>query len=151
MATTMTVSKTVAAPPERVFAVASDFANAAQTISAIQSTEILTPGPVGAGTRFRETRVMFGRPATEEMTVGVWDPPRRYTLLADAHGCRYESTLDFRPVDGGTEIAMTFVATPYTLPAKILGFLFKGMTKALARSCAKDLDDLATAIVGGTR
>ena len=67
--TTFTVKKHVNAPPELVFAKASDFANAPSFIGAIKKVEILTPGPIQAGTRFKETRVMFKREATEEMEV----------------------------------------------------------------------------------
>ena len=55
------VDRHVDAPPEVVFAHASDFRRAPEFITAIAKMEILTSGPVGAGTRFRETRMMFGR------------------------------------------------------------------------------------------
>src|SRR5688572_3894697 len=44
------------ASPDRVWALASDFANAPGRIKAITKVELLTPGPAGAGTRFREWR-----------------------------------------------------------------------------------------------
>lgn len=147
MPTTLSVRRTIAAPREQVFAVAADFPNAAQTVRAIQSVEMLTPGPVGPGTRFKETRVIFGRAASEVMTVREFVPPERYTLLAESHGCRYDSGLTFNVVPTGTEVVMTFVATPLTLPAKIMGFIFRGMTKQIVKECAKDLDDVAAAVL----
>lgn len=139
------VTRQVAVPRERAFAVVSDFANAAANVEAITHMEILTPGPVGIGTRFRETRTMFGRPATEEMTVASWDPPRGYTLKAESHGARYTTVFSFREKAGGTEVEMAFQSVPITFGAKVMGLLFKFMTKKLVQTCGKDLEDLARA------
>jgi hypothetical protein len=140
------VTRQVAAPRERTFAVVSDFANAAENVEAITHLEVLTPGPVGVGTRFRETRTMFGRPATEEMTVAHWDPPHSYTLKAESHGARYTTVFSFREKAGGTEVEMDFQAVPITFGAKVMGVLFKFMTKKMVETCGKDLEDLARAV-----
>lgn len=142
----VTIEKVIQAPRERVFAVAADFANAASTIRAILRVEMLSKGPVGKGTRFRETRKVFGREATEEMTVVEFVPPERYVLGAESHGCRYRSTLTFAPAAGGTRVTMSFAAEPLTLVAKVLGFLMRPMFKSMAKECAKDLDDLEAAV-----
>ena len=55
-------------PLDDAFAFVSDFANAPKRIKSILRVNVLTPGPVGVGTRFTETRVMFGREATETRT-----------------------------------------------------------------------------------
>jgi len=59
-----TLDKHIAAPPMRVFAAASDFRNAPQRIHGIKKVEMLSTGPVGVGTRFKETRVLFKKEAT---------------------------------------------------------------------------------------
>ncbi|MEL7485039.1 MAG: SRPBCC family protein, partial [Planctomycetota bacterium] len=69
------VSETVNASIEDVFAVASDIANAAERIGGIDSVEMLTEGPVGMGTKWRETRTMFGKQADETMWITAWEPP----------------------------------------------------------------------------
>jgi len=66
----------VEAPPDAAFSTAIDISNWPRFISSVQSVELLTPGPVAAGTRFRETRSMFGRQASEDMTLAQIDPPR---------------------------------------------------------------------------
>src|SRR4051812_9790697 len=93
MATTVAVDHFVAAAPERVFALASDFANLPKRIPDITKVELLTGDTVGVGTRFRETRVMFGKEAVETMEVAAFDPPHSYVLVANSCGARYESTL----------------------------------------------------------
>jgi hypothetical protein len=145
MAASFTLKKHVNAPPPVVFARASDFANAPTFITAIKKVEILTPGPVQAGTRFRETRVMFKREASEVMEVTAFAPPTGYTLTAESCGCRYRTEFRFTPSSGGTDVAMTFEGTPLTFIAKVMGFLMKPMIKMCAKETQKDLDDLARA------
>ncbi len=74
----------VAAPPEKVFAMMSDFANAPQRISGISKVEMLTDGAVGVGTKFKETRVMLGKEATETMEVTTFDPNKIAVAITKA-------------------------------------------------------------------
>lgn len=134
------------APPERVFAVASDFAGAARIIEGIERVEMLTEGPVGVGTRFRETRVMFGREATEEMEVVAFDPPRGYVLGCENHGCRYRSEIRVEPSGDGTDVEMSFEAVPLTAVAKLMSVVMGPMMKKMEAICAKDLADLKRAV-----
>ena len=55
------VQKTIAAPPERVFEVATDLASLPETMSGIDSVEVLSDGPFGEGTRWREIRTLYGK------------------------------------------------------------------------------------------
>jgi hypothetical protein len=141
-----TVDRHIAAPPDVVFARASDFRRAPETISAIIKTDVLTDGPIRLGTRFRETRVLFGREATEEMTVTAFDPPRSYTLGAESHGSRYHTELAFTPDGQGTRVTMTFAATPLTFMSRVMSLLLRPMAKSMVKMCAKDLEDLKQAI-----
>lgn len=142
----ISVRREIEAPVERVFGLASDFENAARTITAIQRIEMLTPGPVRIGTRFKETRRMFGREASEEMEVVAFEPPNRYVLLAKSHGCRYDSELTFTPSGSGTEVEMRFEATPLSFMAKVMSVVMSPMMrKALVECVKKDLDDLKAA------
>ena len=138
----MKATQHIAAPPERVFAAASNFGNAASTIEGILRVEVLTDGPVGVGTRFRETRKMFGKEATVEMTVAEFEPPRRYLLLAEENGCRYRSELRFVPDGQGTSVTMTCAGEPLTFFAKVMTFVMKPMLKSMSKLIAKDLADL---------
>jgi uncharacterized protein YndB with AHSA1/START domain len=143
----------IQAPLERVFASMADFENAAQNIEAITKIEILTSGKIGAGTRFRETRKVFGKEATEEMVVTAFEPPRRYVIEAESHGSRYRSEFLFqeqsRATAGpATAVTLTFEALPQTFFAKVMTLLMRPMMKTLIKSCAKDLEDLKRAIEG---
>ena len=108
--------------------------------------EMLTDGPVGLGTRFRETRVMFKREATEEMEVTAFDAPHSYSLGCENHGCRYRTEFRFAPNGSGTDLEMTFGAEPLTKTAKVMSFLMKPMMKTMMKHCSKDLEDLKAAV-----
>jgi carbon monoxide dehydrogenase subunit G len=142
----MKIKKHVEAPPETVFATAADFARAAEFVRGIAKVEMLTDGPVGVGTRFRETRIMFKREATEEMEVTAFDPPRSYALGCENHGCRYHTEITFTPNGSGTDVEMVFDATPLTVLAKVMAVAMSPMMKKLAEECGKDLDDLKQAV-----
>ncbi len=137
------VSRHVAAPPERVFALASDFPNAPEHVDAIVRVEMLTDGPVGVGTRFRETRVMFKKEASEEMEVVEFEPPSRYVVTADSHGARYRTTFSFEPEQGGTRVSFEFQAEPYTMAAKLMAkTMGKLMMGSIVKCVEQDLDDI---------
>lgn len=146
----ITCSLHIDAPPERVFAAASDVRRAPEFINAITKIEVLTPGEVGAGTRFRETRVMFGKEATEEMTFAVFDPPRSYTMTADSHGCFYESVFAFTPERGGTRLDFSFRGEPKTTGMKILSAVMLPLLKGtMIKTMRRDLDDLKAYVESG--
>jgi len=72
------MEKYIEAPREVVFDAALDLHSAAENIGAITKMEVLTDGPIGLGTRFRETRVMFRKEATELMEITVFERPARF-------------------------------------------------------------------------
>jgi uncharacterized protein YndB with AHSA1/START domain len=129
----------IAAPPGVVFATVTDVARWADFISGIDRVEMLTDGPVGIGSRFRETRTMFGRSASEEMTVAELAPPRRLVLTAENHGTRYVATHDIMPSPMGARLVLGFEGTPVTVAARlfsVIGLLFVG---TLRRKLEEDL------------
>lgn len=127
------------ASPDRVWAVASDFVNAAGRIKAITKIEMVTPGPVGSGTRFREWR---GRQMAD-MEVVAWSPPHGYSLRGYAMGTEFTSDIRCVPDGSGTRIEMEVYVRPKTLGAKLLTPLISLMSKLMVKSCAKDLGDIA--------
>lgn len=142
----ITVKRHIEAPVERVFAAATDFANAHTFISGISRVEMLTEGPVKVGTRFKETRTIFNRECTEEMEITAIEPPRSYTLGCESNGCRYRSDFILMPEGNGTALEMTFEATPLTFAAKVKSILMKPMMKKMVEMCAKDLDDIKASV-----
>ncbi len=143
---TFKITKKVDAPIEKVFEKFSDFARAAHHVEGIVKVEMLTEPPVNVGTRFKETRVMFGREATEEMRVTEFEPNRKYTVTADSCGAKFESTFRFTPVGSGTQVEMEMLLTPVSLFAKLmapLGNRMMGRVMKKAMEC--DMDQIKSA------
>jgi hypothetical protein len=131
---------------DRVWSVFTDIAAGAERLSAVEHLEMLTEQPFGTGTRWRETRQMFGKSATEEMWVTDVEPMRFYVVEADSHGTHYTSRYDFSsPNSSTTTVTFSFSGSSRGV-MKLLGAamwpLLKGkMTTELRR----DLDELAQA------
>lgn len=142
MAVTVTSNIEIYRPPEDVFALFADIPSNAEHISAVERIEMLTDGPVGVGTRFRETRIMFKREATEEMEITAFDPPRGMTLSAESCGARYTSNFRFEPTDAGTRVTIEFTAEPQTFMAKMMSPMMKMMAGKLRACFETDMAEL---------
>ncbi len=139
----ITCQTRVNAPVERVFEVFTDLPAAPERVRGIKALEVLTDGPIGKGTRFRETRVMFGKEATEVMEITEFHPNQMYAVEAESCGCHYRSELHFRPDGGATDVRMTFGGTPLTTGAKVMGALMGWMMKGACRKAMdQDFEDL---------
>ena len=137
------ITRQINAPLDRVFDVFTDLRAAAERVGGIESVEVLTDGPFAVGTRWKETRKMMGKLATETMWISAVEVNRSYTAEAESCGTHYTSTYTFEESDGGTLVTMSFAGRPVTLLAKLmspLGCLMAGMIRKML---VKDLDDLA--------
>ena len=142
------IERSVTAPADRVWAILTDLDRSPETLSGVDAVERLDGGTgFEVGTRWRETRTMFGKQATEEMTVTALDPGRSYAVEAGGRGVRYQSELGVEPAgDERSRLWMTFGAEPQGLVGRIMaatiGRLFEGATR---RMIERDLDDIAAA------
>lgn len=142
----VTVSTTVNAPIDKVFGVFSDVTKIEERIDGIQKVEMLSDVTSGKGVKWRETRVMFGKEATEEMEITSYEKNKQYVVEADSHGTHYTSLIDFTEQDGQTTVTQVFEGKPYKLSSRLfalLGFLFKAASK---KALQKDFDNLKTYI-----
>jgi uncharacterized membrane protein len=149
--TRVVVERRIVAPVERVWEIITNLEGMPATLSGVDRVEVLTEGPFGVGTRWRETRRMFGKQATEEMYVTACEPPSRYVVEAESQGTHYVS--EFALSDGGpdaTTVRMTFSATPPGGFMGLLARLFGGVAaKAVAKAVTQDLMDVAAAAERG--
>jgi hypothetical protein len=116
---------TIQKPTEEVFAFLADFGNIPIWNYAIEDTRKTSAGPVGVGTRYRQTRTIPGR-TTEEFEVTVFEPVSRlaihgqigpfqatisYKLAAAAGATRLVNTVELEP--GQTRLRLLApLATP---------------------------------------
>jgi carbon monoxide dehydrogenase subunit G len=144
----MTITKHIAAPPSEVFRCITDVPNWANTISGIKHVEVLTDGPIGKGTRFRETRIMFKKEATEEMEIVDWQEGKSYSVGCESCGARYLSRFDVEAQGDGSDVTMTMDVQPVTFMAKLMSPLGKLMAGSMKKCIAKDLDDIKDRLEG---
>ena len=134
--------ESIQAPVEQTFEAFSAVPEIANWISAITDMQVLTDGPVGVGTRFRETRVMYGKEATEEMEFTEYQPHQAYVVEAISHGVHYISRYQFRSNNGGTEVEVTFEGVPQSKFAKLMSPLASLMMGSVRKALQSDLADL---------
>jgi carbon monoxide dehydrogenase subunit G len=139
----VSASEVIRAPKEKVFQVFADIPTVGDKISGIDKLEVLSDVKWGVGLRWRETRTMFGKQATEEMEMTGFDKDSSYVVEAESHGTHYISNYQFKDAPGGaTEVTWSFEGKPVSVAAKLfspLAFAFKGSVK---KALKKDVDDL---------
>lgn len=93
----------IARKPEDVFAYFADLRNEERwNLNHVHDVEMLTPEPIGKGSRFVGRHARFGR-ATWIVT--AFDPPRHVALEGEALGGPYRYVADFAPDAGGTRMS----------------------------------------------
>jgi hypothetical protein len=148
---TITATQFVQAPVAEVFAAFTDVDRFAERVAGIVRVEKLTPGPVGVGTQFKETRKMFGRESTETMTFAAFEPDARYELTALSCGTECRTEFRFTPEGDGTRVDVTFSLRALTLYGKLfkpLAYLMSGMCRRLL---ARDMGQLRDSIEGNRK
>ncbi len=138
---------TINSPVGEVFKVFTDLDNANKNISAITKIKVLEgPSKMAPGTKWRETRTMFGKEATEEMWVGELTKNKSYTIEADSRGAKYRTDYTFTEKDGKTDVAMVFdCAVDNPVANFFMNIMFLLMKSATKKQLRNDLVDLKTA------
>ncbi|NJL97139.1 SRPBCC family protein [Candidatus Gracilibacteria bacterium] len=116
----------------KVFAVFTDLKNAQKNIKSITKIKILTKPDFQVGTKWYETRIMFGKEAIEEMWVSKLSKNKSYQVSAVSHGIDYTTTFNFLPKYKGTEVTMIFTGKPVGWGAKLMSptfWFFKNQNK----------------------
>jgi hypothetical protein len=66
--------------------------------------EQITPGPIGVGTRYRETRLMNGKEAQAELEIARFEPPSDYAMRNETNGIETIYHYTFTPEQEGTQV-----------------------------------------------
>jgi hypothetical protein len=139
----------VGADPARTFEAFTDLRRADQRISGIRRLEVLTDGPIRKGTRFRETRIVFNREATEEMEVTDFQPGRSYAVACQSCGMAWSSTFRFSPEAGGTRVELEMNTRPITILARLMSPLGALMAGSVRKCVEQDMNDLRRYLESG--
>lgn len=146
----VSVEVPVHAPKHNVWKAITDIEHAADRISGIDEIRILEKPSSGlAGLKWKETRTLFGKTATETMWITDAVEDEYYSTEARNHGCLYKAKIHLTPRGDVTQLAMDFEAIPEKTSAKVLslitGVMFRGATK---KALQQDLDDIKAACEG---
>lgn len=143
----MTFERSIAAPVDEVWSIMADVSRYAERFSAIDTAVPLTDGEFGIGTRWRETRTVYGRSTTVDMRVTDVDPPHRYVVEAHV-GARATSEYLLTPSNDGqhTVVRVTFQTvggSPFYRLAEFLTARY--IRRCVAQNNNQDLADLERA------
>lgn len=132
----------IKASKREVFETFSDLENLANNVTAITNIELLTNGPTGVGTKFKETRLMFGKESTETMEITQFNPFESFREEAHSNGIDYISDWTFSEQNGTTTVSICFTSKANTLMGKLIGLLFSLMAGGMKKAFMTDMEEL---------
>lgn len=140
----ITVTRHVQAPIDKTYEYFIDIEKIADRIKGIETIEILEHGGEdNVGLRWRETRTMFGREATEEMWISAAEKDLFYEVQAKSNGMKYLTRYEFTSNSDGTGVSLSFSGRPVSLMAKIMAPMMSFMAGSMRKALEADMDDLA--------
>jgi hypothetical protein len=132
-----------------IWAAITNIENASEIISGIEKIEVLEKPANGlVGLRWRETRMLFGKPATAEKWITDAAENAFYKTRAESDGFVFLSTTSISESSGGS-ITLTSVheSQPQGIGARLMSIpmvlLFKGVAK---KAILQDLKDIKSAV-----
>ena len=138
------VQVTIEGSKEATWTVVSDIANAAQFISGINHIEIVNQPPSGlVGLRWREPRMLFGKPATAEKWITEAVVNDHFSTRAESDGFIFLSTI--RLTESANRVVLTSVhdSQPQTLATKLMALPMRLFFTGVARKALlQDLVDI---------
>ncbi len=131
-----------------IWAAITNIENASEIISGIQKIEVLEKPPSGlVGLRWRETRMLFGKPATVEKWITDAAENEFYTTRAEDGGFVFLTTMRITEGTGGMTLTSSHESRPQGIAAKLMSIpmrlFFKGVIK---KAIVQDLNDIKAAV-----
>jgi hypothetical protein len=131
-----------------VWAAITDIENASKIISGIENIEVLEKPANGlVGLKWRETRMLFGKPATAEKWITDAAENEFYKTRAEDNGFVFLTTMSISESSGGITLTSSHDSQPQRIVARLMsipmGILFKGVAK---KAILQDLKDIKSAV-----
>ena len=131
-----------------IWAAITNIENASDTISGIHKIEVLEKPAHGlVGLKWRETRTLFGKPATAEKWITDASENEFYRTKAESDGFVFLCTKRISESSGGMTLTESHESKPQGIVAKLMsipmGFLFKGVAK---KALLQDLNDIKSSV-----
>ena len=127
-----------------IWAAITNIENAAEFISGIDKIEVLDKPADGLiGLKWRETRMLFGKPATADKWITNAAENAFYDTRAESDGFIFLSTMRISEGAGGMTLTTVHDSQPQSIGAKIMsipmGLFFKGVAR---KALLQDLNDI---------
>src|SRR4051812_46828588 len=134
-----------------IWAAITNIENASETISGIEKIEILEKPANGlVGLKWRETRMLFGKPAAADKWITDAVENEFYQTRAEDGGFVFLSTMRISESTGGMTLSSSHDSRPQTFVARLMSvpmrLLFKGVAK---KALLQDLNDIKAAVEQG--
>jgi hypothetical protein len=130
-----------------VWAAITDIENASEIISGILNIEVLEKPAKGlVGLKWRETRMLFGKPATADKWITDAVENAFYKTRAEDSGFVFLSTMSISEASGGITLTSSHDSKPQGIAARLKSIpmgLFKGVVK---KALVQDLNDIRFAV-----
>jgi hypothetical protein len=130
-----------------VWAAITNIEHASAIISGIKNIEVVKKPANGlVGLRWRETRLLFGKPATVEKWITDAAENEFYTTRAEDSGFVFLTTTRISQSSGGVALTSSHETKPQGIVAKLKSapmFLFKGVIR---KAILQDLNDIKSAV-----
>ena len=148
---TVAVTRLIEAQVAEVWRVFTDLPGRRGWLSTVSRVELLTDGPFGPDTVWRETRSLADTEITEEFRVVECAIPERFVVSSPGIGAEYRMTYTFVPViegrhRGGTMATVVQEGAPTAAGGRLLALVFGGLAaRTVEGALRRDLEDLAHA------
>lgn len=131
-----------------VWAAITNIENAADIISGIKKIEIVKKPVNGlVGLKWRETRILFGKPATVEKWITEAADQDFYKTSAEDSGFVFLTTMRISESNGGITLISSHDSKPQGFVARLqlipMGLFFKGVIR---KAILQDLNDIKAAV-----
>ena len=160
---TVTFTRLIEAPAEELWRVFTALPSRPDWLCTVDAVSVLTPGPFGVGTGWRESRTLpDGTSLVEEYLVIEATPPTRLTLISAGAGANYRTTYTFTPErtagrpDGrgpanpATTVQVIQEGVPTGAYGRLLALVLGGLAaRAVEGALRRDLADLAAVATRG--
>lgn len=120
----------ISKPKDEVFHFATDFDNSQKVMPNVVKVEKLTEGPLGVGTRYKETREIRGKEASTVLEVIEYEPSSKFSVKSELEGLEtiYHYYFDDQDV-AETKVKFDCVINASSFKMKLIKPLFKMIMK----------------------
>ena len=122
--------------PQAVFDFMMDFSKASQWRNLVRRIDVLTPGPLRAGSELLLTLDLLGKATQVPSEVWAYDPPRRYGFRNTANNVTGTFEYQLEPENGGTRVRFTCDVRPH-------GWMWLALPFLISSSRVRYADQLA--------